>query len=185
MVGKPVTEEIAAAVGELAARAAKPLTTSALTPNIAARRLASRQAGRAGSSKMSERKKLVPANCAAKSAGERDQREGLPSIGQGRGRSPHRARWPTGRTLQTNRHNRSLPRRFVNWAIPYSTQFHFPIQKKCPSGRVSCGVCKTGHFERRMRRECLASSLGGQHTAWNSTDDGPEPIPPPRRSLPS
>ncbi len=32
MVGKSVTEEIAAAVGELAARTAKPLTTSALTP---------------------------------------------------------------------------------------------------------------------------------------------------------
>jgi len=32
LVGKPVTEEIAAAVGELAARTAKPLTTSTLTP---------------------------------------------------------------------------------------------------------------------------------------------------------
>jgi len=32
LLGKPVTEEIAAAVGELAARTAKPLTTSALTP---------------------------------------------------------------------------------------------------------------------------------------------------------
>jgi 4-hydroxybenzoyl-CoA reductase subunit beta len=32
LVGKSVTEEIAAAVGELAARTAKPLTTSALTP---------------------------------------------------------------------------------------------------------------------------------------------------------
>src|SRR5271167_3602622 len=32
LVGKPVTEEIAAAVGEFAARTAKPLTTSALTP---------------------------------------------------------------------------------------------------------------------------------------------------------
>ena len=32
LVGKPVTVEIAAAVGELAARTAKPLTTSALTP---------------------------------------------------------------------------------------------------------------------------------------------------------
>jgi len=32
LAGKPVTEEIAAAVGELAARTAKPLTTSALTP---------------------------------------------------------------------------------------------------------------------------------------------------------
>jgi 4-hydroxybenzoyl-CoA reductase subunit beta len=32
VAGKPVTEDIAAAVGELAARAAKPLTTSALTP---------------------------------------------------------------------------------------------------------------------------------------------------------
>jgi 4-hydroxybenzoyl-CoA reductase subunit beta len=32
VVGKPMTEEIAAAVGELAARTAKPLTTSALTP---------------------------------------------------------------------------------------------------------------------------------------------------------
>jgi 4-hydroxybenzoyl-CoA reductase subunit beta len=32
LVGKPVTEETAGAVGELAARTAKPLTTSALTP---------------------------------------------------------------------------------------------------------------------------------------------------------
>ena len=32
LVGKPVSEEIAARVGELAARTAKPLTTSALTP---------------------------------------------------------------------------------------------------------------------------------------------------------
>jgi len=32
LAGKPVTEETAAAVGELAARTAKPLTTSALTP---------------------------------------------------------------------------------------------------------------------------------------------------------
>ncbi len=32
LAGKPVTEEMAAAVGELAARTAKPLTTSALTP---------------------------------------------------------------------------------------------------------------------------------------------------------
>jgi 4-hydroxybenzoyl-CoA reductase subunit beta len=32
LVGKPVSEEVAAAVGELAARTAKPLTTSALTP---------------------------------------------------------------------------------------------------------------------------------------------------------